>query len=188
MLFILTGNAQTGKTRWLTRLIEELAQLRIPCWGVVAPGIWREASVARQFTDSVLPANEIVREKIGIDNVLLPTNQRIPFAKRSDLAEADSEFGQQSESSEAKLAWAIADEALAKVNAYFQTLGDAVVKQGPPEARGGLLVVDELGRLELQHGGGLHRAEAHRTRLDNPMAPCAYCGSTMAHRCSARAI
>lgn len=75
MLFILTGDIQIGKTRWLKSTCRKLAADGIPCAGVVAPGVW----VPSEHGD----ANGF--EKLGIDNLLLPQGERIPFARRRDL-------------------------------------------------------------------------------------------------------
>lgn len=74
MLFILTGDIQIGKTRWLKSTCRKLAADGIPCAGVVAPGVW----VPSEHGD----ANGF--EKLGIDNLLLPQGERIPFARRRD--------------------------------------------------------------------------------------------------------
>lgn len=38
MLFLLTGEVQIGKTRWLESLVTELADCGVSCVGVLAPG------------------------------------------------------------------------------------------------------------------------------------------------------
>lgn len=40
MLFVLTGDVQIGKTRWLERLVSDLEERRVISYGVIAPGIW----------------------------------------------------------------------------------------------------------------------------------------------------
>ena len=40
MLFLLTGEVQIGKTRWLEGLVADLAERGVPCAGVLAPGQW----------------------------------------------------------------------------------------------------------------------------------------------------
>ena len=40
MLFLLTGEVQIGKTRWLESLVAELGAFGVPCAGVLAPGQW----------------------------------------------------------------------------------------------------------------------------------------------------
>ena len=75
MLYILTGEIQTGKTRWLQGLIDELTQEGVPLEGVLAPGVWRPN-----------PAKPNGFEKLGIDNVMLPGGETVAFARRRDLA------------------------------------------------------------------------------------------------------
>ena len=41
MLFLLTGDVQIGKTRWLERLAAELSGDGVQVAGVLAPGVWR---------------------------------------------------------------------------------------------------------------------------------------------------
>lgn len=157
MLFLLTGDVQIGKTRWLERLAAELAAEGVTVAGVVAPGVWR-ADGAGSF------------EKLGIDNVLLPQGERVPFARRRDLAMAEGSFDPTSQSAAAQLAWEISDDAIAKVNRHFDAIMRTDVSRetsgGSGDAREvdgafrGLAVVDELGRLELMRDCGLTSAVA----------------------------
>ena len=152
MLFVLTGDVQIGKTRWLTRRVEELAAAGVPVAGVVAPGVWRERQPGEP--DGVHGGSAVGRfEKLGIDNVLLPGGERVPFARRRDLAQAAGTYEAASQSAQAQLGWAIDDAAIDRVNAHF-----AQIAAGVGDARPGLLVVDELGRLELLRGAGLTAA------------------------------
>ncbi len=138
MLYILTGEIQTGKTRWLQALIDKLVQEGVPLEGVLAPGVWRPN-----------PAKPNGFEKLGIDNVMLPGGEVVPFACRRDLASGEtSKMELQGMPADMKLAWAFSDEAVERVNAHFAELA-----AGEAPARPGLLVVDELGRLELERGG-----------------------------------
>ncbi len=177
MLFLLTGNVQIGKTRWLERLVEQLADEGVPVAGVTAPGVWRERLPGKDDKDGGR------FEKLGIDNVLLPQGQRISFARRCDLARAEGVYDEGSQSARAQLAWAISDEAIAQVNRHFDCLAREVAPDllhakhalaqadasceacgnpapGATAFGAGLLVVDELGQLELVRGGGLVRAAA----------------------------
>lgn len=138
MLYILTGEIQTGKTRWLQGLIDELQEKGVPLEGVLAPGVWRPS-----------PDKPNGFEKLGIDNVMLPGGETVPFARRRDLApDETSKMELQGMPADMKLAWAFSDEAVERVNAHFSALAT-----GELPARPGLLVVDELGRLELERGG-----------------------------------
>ena len=140
MLFFLTGDIQIGKTRWLMDELVRLESQGIEPCGVIAPGIW-------------VPREDGF-EKLGIDNMLLPEKRTISFARRRDLAEADGELDAGSQAGRAQLGWAIRDEAIDEVNVHF----DALARIKEPGRR--LLVVDELGRLELLAGGGLTSALA----------------------------
>lgn len=146
MLFVLTGDFQIGKTRWLKALIDKLVQAGITCFGVIAPGQW-----VKSDTDK---ANAQGFEKLGIDNLLLPENIVIPFAQRIDLARKDGSFVEESQAGQAKLGWYIDDKAIDKVNLYLSTI-DSLINETLGRK---VLVIDELGRLELLHNGGLTEA------------------------------
>lgn len=214
MLFLLTGDVQIGKTRWLERLAEELAGEGAAVAGVLAPGVWRERKPHEAAGKRGL-SGEGRFEKLGIHAVLLPQGDRIPFALRRDLALAEGSFDPASQSAAAHLGWEISDEAIARINAHFDRIA---AEEAPPAKKaadpaaleprqagsekpapdradpmsgmfhvkhpfvqtsvpctgsgaeeggagfacsaGGLLVVDELGRLELVRGAGLTSAVA----------------------------
>jgi nucleoside-triphosphatase THEP1 len=193
MLYVLTGAIQTGKTRWLEAMTRELEARGVSCAGVLSPGVWRKhPGVDGEATGF---------EKLGIEVVLLPQGERLPFATRRDLLEAGPHeavgASATREADRAGLGWAIRDEAIAAVNAHFDRLAaerneaqsaqvaraaqgarapqvtqgaqsaqvaraaggaDAAARQAATTqdaaGREGLLVVDELGRLELEFGGG----------------------------------
>lgn len=150
MLFILTGDVQTGKTRWLSRLIEHLETKDVVSYGVLAPGIWNK------ITDP--KTGETALDKLGIENVLLPQKERIPFALRRDVAESEGRYDSRSQSATAQLLWEINDEAIGYVNRHFETLAAAMTKSDSVDASRGLLVVDEFGQLELRRHQGLTAA------------------------------
>lgn len=185
MLFVLTGGIQTGKTRWLGRLVEELGADGVRCAGVMAPGVWRKRRCGTALSAGELAVGsraESSFEKLGIDNVLLPGGERVPFARRVDLACQAGAYDSRSQSARAGLGWAIDDAAIARVNAHFRALaaeagpeietaesvGMSVSGVGSADpsladARqhvASLLIVDELGRLELMRGEGLVEAMA----------------------------
>lgn len=153
MLFILTGEIQMGKTRWLQGMLDRLSACGAPLRGVVAPGVWAVANGGF--------------EKLGIDNVLLPSGEVVRLARRRDLAQASGGLRACGQSERAGLGWAMADDALARVDAHFVQLmqGEASLVSAAgggfaskPFRRPGLTVVDELGRLELLRGQGLAHA------------------------------
>ncbi len=142
MLYLLTGQVQTGKTRWLQGLVSTYEARGVAVGGVLAPGVWREVT-ARDGAASF--------EKLGIDNILLPEHETIPFASRRDLAVLDGTIDAESQSARARLHWEISRDALARVNAHFEQL----TREAHVKTAASLLVVDELGWLELLRGEGL---------------------------------
>ncbi len=151
MLFILTGDVQIGKTRWLEGVCEELAAAGANVAGVIAPGQWVARPEGQAGGKHGLDGAGRF-EKLGIDNVLLPQGRRIVFARRRDLAQAGDEFAGGAQAKAAQLGWAISDDAIGQVNAHFEQLAAG------SQPAGGLLVVDELGRLELMRNCGLTAA------------------------------
>lgn len=151
MLFLLTGDIQIGKTRWLQALVDRMLSEGVTCFGVLAPGIWKEKACREDGAATF--------EKLGIDNVLLPQKETVHFAIREDLAKADGSFNGESQAAQAKLAWHISDEAIDQVNAHFAGMHDAMISacSASPQSKG-ILIIDELGRLELLHGQGLTEA------------------------------
>ena len=71
MLFLLTGDIQCGKTRWLENLCREAESRGTSVAGVLAPGVWEELKDAPEKF-----------YKLGINNVLLPSKARARFANR----------------------------------------------------------------------------------------------------------
>lgn len=143
MLFLLSAPPQTGKTRWLEQLAYDLHKANKECIGVIAPGIWRE------HPDGTF-------EKRGIQNILLPTREQIHFADRRDLAAAAGKPAQDTQSRSAHLRWAIDDTAIDAVNAHFRALGESNLTSESKKSQ--ILIVDELGALELVHHKGLSNA------------------------------
>ena len=137
MLFILTGDVRTGKTSWLRARTSELEAAGVPVRGVLAPGVWRDG------------------EKVGIENELLPSRERVLLATPAKKGQSPID----------RCGWDFDAEALARVNAHLSGLAATT---GEKDARPGLLAVDEIGPLELRRGGGLTEA---LTLLDAGPAP-----------------
>ncbi|MGI6229764.1 MAG: nucleoside-triphosphatase [Tractidigestivibacter sp.] len=154
MLFILTAPRQTGKTRWLEALVASLQAQGVTVYGVLAPGIWQ-----------LNPDG--TRTKLGIENVLLPDGEKILFATS---AANDTSIKDHVQSSRAGLGWAISDKALARVNAHLASLSSGKANKAQLEAPG-LLVIDELGPLELKRGGGLTQGLALLDQGPTPAWP-----------------
>lgn len=169
MLFLLTGDVQIGKTRWLEDLCASLQAAGTCVAGVVAPGQWVPRPEGQPSGKHGFDGAGRF-EKLGIDNVLLPQGERIEFARRRDLAAKSKAFTEGTQAKAAKLGWAISDTAIAQVNAHFA----ALAKQAANETRlapHAMLVVDELGRLELLRGCGLTNALAILDAGPTPQSP-----------------
>lgn len=140
MLFVLTGDVQTGKTRWLERLVDDARAQGVVAEGVLAPGVWRRRAPGEEEGARGL-AGAGAFEKLGIDNRLLPTGETLPFARRRDLAQEDGAYDAESQSARAGLGWEISDAAIARVNAHFDELArraGAGSAAGADVASGGL--------------------------------------------------
>lgn len=137
MLFVLNGDIQTGKTRWLCDVCEEIASLGVVPFGVVAPGIWRRPEDPGHVTisggmscaevDAIdwtqapsRPADKNGFEKLGIVNTLLPRREGILFALRRDVAVAAGKLDEESQSEKAKLGWHMSDGAISRVDGHFR--------------------------------------------------------------------
>lgn len=169
MLFLLTGDVQIGKTRWLENLCASLQAAGTCVAGVVAPGQWAPRPEGQPGGKHGFDGTGRF-EKLGIDNVLLPQGTRIEFARRRDLAAKSKAFTEGTQAKAAKLGWAISDTAIAQVNAHFA----ALAKQAANETRlapHAVLVVDELGRLELLRSCGLTNALAILDAGPTPQFP-----------------
>lgn len=161
MLLLLTGDIQIGKTRWLEGVVDELEASGIALCGAITPGEWIQHRSGSDAPGNLGDTSGVTYEKIGIDAMLLPQRERFSFAKRADLAQGDAIRASQSES--AKLGWKIDDNAIDRINHHFDAIacGDAA----------GVLVIDELGRLELEHGAGLVSAVKLVERGATPSIP-----------------
>ena len=169
MLFLLTGDVQIGKTRWLENLCARLQAAGTCVAGVVAPGQWVPRPEGQPGGKHGFDGTGRF-EKLGIDNVLLPQGTRIEFARRRDLAAKSKAFTEGTQAKAAKLGWAISDTAIAQVNAHFATLAKQAANETKlaPHA---MLVVDELGRLELLRSCGLTNALAILDAGPTPQFP-----------------
>ncbi|MBR3689525.1 MAG: hypothetical protein IKL97_00275 [Eggerthellaceae bacterium] len=155
MLFVLTGQVQTGKTRWLQDMIKILEGAGVECHGVLAPGVWHERSDEHIAALKELGELEPSRyEKLGFNNVLLPQGKVVPMARRRDIAQAEGSYVPSSQSAQANLSWEMSEEGLARVNEHLRSLQGL----GSEAADRRLLVIDEVGRLELLRNGGLTAA------------------------------
>ena len=121
MLFLLTGDVQIGKTRWLESLCASLQAAGTCVAGAVTPGQWVPRPEGQPRGKHGFDGTGRF-EKLGIDNVLLPQGERIEFARRRDLAAGGKAFAEGAQAKAAKLGWAISDTAIAQVNSHFAEL------------------------------------------------------------------
>ncbi|MBP5313340.1 MAG: hypothetical protein J6Y65_00165 [Eggerthellaceae bacterium] len=126
MLFILTGEKQSGKTRWLEAVVSKLDASDIPVCGVLAPGTWNDNL-----------------EKTAIDNLLLPEGERFEFGIRRDLVETSSDYA----ANPLNLGWLFYENALARTNAHLKSLAHTDGNR--------FLIIDELGPTELNKAAGI---------------------------------
>lgn len=155
VLFVLTGQVQTGKTRWLQNMIETLEGAGVECHGVLAPGVWRERSDAEIAALHEQGETEPSRfEKLGFNNLLLRGGEVVPMARRQDLAKAEGSFVAHSQSAQANLSWEMSEDGLARVNEHLKQIRNMDTENADRR----LLVIDEVGRLELLRNGGLTAA------------------------------
>lgn len=134
MLFLLTGDVQIGKTRWLENLCASLQAAGTCVAGVVAPGQWVPRPEGQPGGKHGFDGAGRF-EKLGIDNVLLPQGKRIEFARRRDLAVDGKAFAEGTQAKATKLGWAISDTAIAQVNAHFAELAKQASTHLPTAAQ-----------------------------------------------------
>lgn len=110
---------------------------------------WLEARV-RELEAAGVPVRGVLApgvwldcKKVGIENALLPSRERVLLATPAG------------DGCSTGLGWDFDAAALARVNAHLNGLAETT---GEKDARAGLLVIDEIGPLELRRGGGLTAA------------------------------
>lgn len=170
MLFLLTGDVQIGKTRWLERLVETFAEADVISYGVLSPGVWIDHELAQEIGVEQKEAKhsrqegcqgELRRrfEKVGIDTLFLPDKRRARFALRRDIAQASGLYASEDQAARAGLIWHISDGAIDAVNEHFASISADLMSASSSGADAqGILIVDELGWLELKHEAGFVEA------------------------------
>ena len=193
MLYLLTGDIQLGKTRWLEARLEELARAGVAVHGVLSPGVW----VPRE------PDDEDPRsfEKTGIDLVFYPVKERVRFAERllpDDFAESDEDgYDEPDDIDSAEeagidtlthaslageealprfqkvagqiLGWKFYSYWFGRVNELFTALRANRMESAVDPSRR-LVVIDEIGRLEIA-GRGFTEAMAFLQDSENAAWP-----------------
>ncbi|MBQ6453953.1 MAG: hypothetical protein IJJ14_06330 [Coriobacteriales bacterium] len=166
MLFVLSGNIQSGKSRWLERTAARLEGEGVVICGVLAPGVWVDCGPGRSRDTGAGGGGDW--DKRGIYNVLLPGWERLVFARRNDEYISDSGYGgtpgawMPKPGDEAKPGlWGFDDSVMDRVNRHFDMLAGWAAGGIHPDADAPhLLVADEFGQFELFMGRGLTSAVA----------------------------
>ena len=169
MLLLLTGDVQIGKTRWLENLCASLQAAGTCVAGVVTPGQWVPRPEGQPGGKHGFDGAGRF-EKLGIDNVLLPQGTRIEFARRRDLAAEGKAFaeGGAGEGGEAGLGHFRHRNSAGQRPLRHAAAPAANETRLAPHA---MLMVDELGRLELLRGCGLTNALAILDAGPTPQFP-----------------
>lgn len=137
MLYFLTGTKQCGKTSWLKGLIDEAAKIG-----------------GAQFIDGIItPAVFEGDEKVGIDVMLLPSQETLPLARIPEECRASGivDGGTRVEKSGKRMKWQFDEGVVAQVNEHLSH----ITKENPSL---GLLMIDEIGWLEFVDGSGYTEA------------------------------
>ncbi|MGI6033603.1 MAG: hypothetical protein ACOX69_09325 [Coriobacteriales bacterium] len=160
--FVMTSGFMTGKTTWIERMLRT-AGIDVPSTNPALANVpaqnERRLRVGGVYTPAVFEGEK----KVAIDAVLLPSLERLRFADAQPWFSGvegggDEEHGAaRGDGKQPKLAWDFSDAALERVNAHLSTCTDC-----------DLLLIDELGPLELLRGGGF--TEGMRL-LDTQSAP-----------------
>ena len=178
MLYLLTGEIQTGKTRWLEARMAQLEAAGVDVRGVLSPGVW-------------VPGAEGGFEKLGIDLVFYPGHERVRFADRlspDEVSEVDEDgYGDEDDIltgvslpgevpapapvpvtvAGKVLGWKFYPFFFGKVNGLFTDLRGDEPAEGAAKR---LVVLDEIGRMELV-GRGFTDAMAFLADGENPAWP-----------------
>lgn len=129
MLYLLTGNTQAGKTTWLEKLIMRAQEKDTPLDGIITPAVFEDG------------------EKTAIDCLLLPQHESLRLAWQSSHFTNTEGVATTS----LRMQWIFKDETIQAVNDHLAP----ITLSRPSEA---LLLIDELGWLEFNDGGGFTEA------------------------------
>lgn len=186
MLLILTGDIQIGKTRWLARAVKRLQAGGVGVDGVLAPGVWQrheDGSFEKRGIDNVLlpegrrvpfarradlaraagafdAGAQAARAGLGwhiSDEAIAQVNAH--FDRLMEDAGTAADVGQ---GNATKAPAEDKRDTAAENSASGERKGpaEALAADGRRPTAQRLLVVDELGRLELLRNGGLTSAMA----------------------------
>jgi len=136
MLYILTGEMQTGKTRWLQAFIDYANEQGVEVHGILTPGVWEDQN------------GSFIKK--GINMVLMPDRAEYAFALPQHDERTD-------------LGWTILDTAVYQANSHLRDIlhaidsTDADVDISHSNVRK-VLIIDEIGPLEFSQEKGFINA------------------------------
>lgn len=133
-LYVMTGDFMTGKTTWIIDMLERPEAQALDIAGVISPAVFGNG------------------KKTGIDALLVPDGERLELARprtgefvdeRSAHSGANPDLDPNPNPNPEQLGWKFSAEAMACINEHFAACEGC-----------GLLIVDEIGPLELMRGQG----------------------------------
>ncbi len=137
MLYLLTGEIESGKTSWLKRVIAAMQANEAALSGFISPAVFTGAD--QTF------------EKVAIDCQLLPEGITLRFGWRDDQVGNGAGALYSPPVSAVRLRWQFDDEVM-------RLLNDRLACYDNEHPTPGLLIVDELGFLEFRGRGGVTQA------------------------------
>lgn len=147
MIHLLTGEFGSGKTSWLLQMVDHAFAKDIPLAGVISPALFEDG------------------HKTGIDCLLLPSRECMHLATRRDLVKPPQKedpvpLERNTTSMDPHPAngglsrWVFTPETITRINRYCESLYSRAFSP----AREPLLIVDEVGPLELLQNSGFREA------------------------------
>lgn len=118
MLYLLTGESGSGKTLWLAELVYYGMQQGVGIDGLITPAVFEDGT------------------KVGIDCILLPTEEEFHFAY------LDHENGDCIPQNGQKMCWRFDQDAMERCNRHLSS----ITSENPSQT---LFIIDELGWLEF---------------------------------------
>lgn len=148
-LYVMSGAFMTGKTTWIEQLLIEAGlPLRSsnPNLADAAVQEWAR-DLHLKIAGVCTPATFNEKEKDGIDAVSLPDCRRFALAARREDVVQPQSAGRAQGAGSPRLGWDFSSEAMERINSHLRSCADC-----------DLLIVDELGPLELLKGEGYTEA------------------------------
>ena len=122
MLFLLTGDVQIGKTRWLEDLCASLQAAGTCVAGVMAPGQWAPRPEGQPGGKHGFDGGRALREAGHRQRAAAAEQAHRIRTPPRPCGRGVKAFEEGAQAKAAKLGWAISDTAIAQVNAHFAAL------------------------------------------------------------------